>query len=481
MRVLCNLPLECFDERSAMPGIELCTYGPADRGHVDGVQFPPDVVFDPATEDWAALQARLPRDFTPDLVLIYWPDQDPLPAGIEHCPVPVVGVVSDYNLSLPYLVGLWPFFDAWLCDRAGVSLFERLSFAGVRYWNQYAHKRPFHRIHPDVARTIDLGFVGNLNPAVQRERAPWLERLRRLPQLGVTTEVHGGIRGAAYGRFLNACKIGWNRSIRGELNLRAFEVPACGALLLLEQGNLEVAEYFVPGEECVLYGDDLEAIVLELLGDPARLQRIARAGHRRVQDHRLGNRLPQLCAALQRLPRQRPASSPFERALGRATAMLPTWASGAAVAAAARDALRLAPDDPRARNLMALALLRWQPAQSGAPAWQLWQDALCRCPEYLPAAANLHALAQRAGDARLLRAAETALARCLPASTWAAIDGPTLPLGYAAAAVDRSLALQDAIRTGSPSAFGAAFAPVRSAYLPAAGDHRQSSIRAARA
>jgi len=173
VRLLCNLPLECFDERAAMQGIELCTFGPPDRMLVDGVHFPFDVAFDPSTGSWHELAARLPRGFEPDALLLYWPDQEPLPAGLEHCPVPVVGVVSDYNLSLPYLVGLWPFFDVLLCDRAGEDLFRRLSFADVRYWCQYAHKRPFHRLLPETgARDIDVGFAGNLNPIVQRERAP---------------------------------------------------------------------------------------------------------------------------------------------------------------------------------------------------------------------------------------------------------------------------------------------------------------------
>src|SRR5690606_16416545 len=143
--------------------------------------------------------------------------------------------------SLPYLVGLWPFFDLLLCDRAGVDLFRRLSFADVRYWCQYAHKRPFHRLDAGAGpRDVDIGFAGNLNPAVQRARAPWIERLRGLADRGVRVDVRSGVHGEAYGRFLNRCRIGWNRSIRGEMNLRAFEVPACGALLLMERDNLEV-------------------------------------------------------------------------------------------------------------------------------------------------------------------------------------------------------------------------------------------------
>ena len=135
MRILCNLPLECFDERAAMHGIELCTFGPTDRMLVDGVHFPFDVAFDPSKGSWHELRDALPNGFEPDLVLLYWPDQEPLPADLDDCPVPVVGVVSDYNLTLPYLTALWPHFDALLCDRGGVDLFETLSFAGTwRRW-----------------------------------------------------------------------------------------------------------------------------------------------------------------------------------------------------------------------------------------------------------------------------------------------------------------------------------------------------------
>jgi hypothetical protein len=73
-----------------MRGVELVSYGPPERMLVDGVHFPFDVAFDPSTGSYDELVARLPRGFTPELVLLYWPDQEPLPAGLEHCPVPVV-------------------------------------------------------------------------------------------------------------------------------------------------------------------------------------------------------------------------------------------------------------------------------------------------------------------------------------------------------------------------------------------------------
>ena len=457
MRILCNLPLECFDDRSKLRDVELCTFGPRDRMRVDGVHFAFDIPFDPSRGSWHELAAQLPTGFEPDLVLIYWPDQEPLPEGLEHCPVPVVGVISDYNLTLPYLVGLWPFFDSLLCDRNGVNLFERLSFQDVRYWCQFAHKAPFHRIYDDVTnRDIDIGFAGNLNPSVQRERAPWIERLRQLRSRGIHSDVRQGIQGADYGRFLNQCRIGWNRSIRGEMNLRAFEVPACGAVLMMEHSNLEVRDFFVPDEECVLYDDDnFEAIVSQLLREPKRMQRIATAGHRRVQDHRLGNRLHEL-QALAGNGLRRPDSSAIDRAHGRATAMLSTWASGEAIAKAAMAACRIAPDDPRSLNLLALATLRWRGSDGGQTAFELLQRAAAAAPDYLPAIVNLTAIARATDNAPLTRAVEAERDRRLAnAPSWFGIDGPTLPFGFDDCAVARSHALQQAVRNDAPQLFAA--------------------------
>lgn len=448
MRILCNLPLECFDDRAHLHGIELCTYGPADRMFVDGVHFPFDVVFDPSRGTWSELAAALPKGFVPDLVLCYWPDQEPLPAGLHECPVPVVGIVSDYNLTLPVLGWLQPCFDVLLCDRGGLDLFRALGYTDVRWFCQYTFKRSFHRLRPEVPRDLDLAFAGNLNPAVQRERAAWIGRLERLRHRGIAVEVRQGLFGEGYGRLLNRTRIGFNRSIRGEMNLRAFEVPACGALLLQERENLEVRDFFVPGEEVVLYGDDdFEPVVTSLLADPMRLARIAAAGHRRVQDYSLGRRLPMLCQLLEQRGPGRSRCGEADAALGRAAAMLTSWASGPAAVAAAVHACRLAPDSAAAHNVLALSDLRWRGAQAAAAAMLVLQRAVAMDPGYAPAAINLAELLASCGawDRQQVAAAhaETALAHdgaadgCL---------GPVLPLGFGAAAVDWASALQDAVR-----------------------------------
>ncbi len=461
-RILCNLPLECFEGREHFHGIELVTFGPPHRMLVDGVHYPFDVAFDPSQGSWEELRARLPPGFAPDLVLLFWPDQEPLPAGLHRAEVPVVGVVSDYNLTLPYLAGLWPFFDVLLCDRAGVPLFERLGFGDVRWFCQYTWKQPAHRLWPDAGpRDIDVAFAGNLNPAVQRERAPWIERVRRLDRLGIRTDVRSGIVGADYGRFLNRARIGWNRSIRGEMNLRAFEVPACGALLFLERENLEVREFLTPGEEVVLYGDDdFEELVREHLADEPRRAAMARAGHERIRQFGMGRRLQALCELLQTRGPGRPAADDATAALGRSVAMLPTWAEGPAVAAAAVEACRRLPADPRALNALALATLRWRGGAGGDQACQLWQKACALAPGYLPAAHNLGLLMAAAGreDLRHAARAETGR-RAAAARAFADIDGPLLPLGFGELAVDRSLQLQAAVRSGEVRRYAGGLIP----------------------
>ncbi|MCC6672296.1 MAG: glycosyltransferase family 1 protein [Planctomycetes bacterium] len=451
VKILCNLPLESFEPRAAYAPHELLTYGPADRMWVDGTWFPFDLAFDPSQGSIEQLLARVPGA-PPDLLLLYWPDQEPLPEGLERCPIPVVGVVSDFNLTLPALVGLWPFFDHLLVDRSGVDLFRRLGFAAVQPFVQFSHKTAWHRPWPGVPRDLDVAFAGNLNPVVQRERAPWLARLAALAERGVRVAVQSGIRGAAYGRFLSRARIGFNRSIRGEMNLRAFEVPACGALLLMERDNLEVREFFVPGEECVLYGDDdLEEVIGHLLADEPRRARIAAAGHRRVQEHRMSRRLAALLDLVRGPRSDRPPCDPAAAALGRAVAMLGTWAGGEAVIAAAHAALRHAPHDPRAGNAFALALLRADAARHATAAFAHLRDALRRAPTHLPSALNLAWLLQRGGDpcgAARLRAASLGLAAARPG--WADVDGPLLPFGFTTESIARAHALRDAVLAGDP-------------------------------
>jgi Flp pilus assembly protein TadD len=117
--------------------------------------------------------------------------------------------------------------------------------------------------------------------------------------------------------------------------------------------------------------------------------------------------------------------------------MLSTWADGPTVATAALAANHLAPNDARTLNLLGLATLRWRGGEGADAAWQLWQRALSMDARHVPAAVNLAAIAGATGDVRVQRATRAELERRLDGAVWTDLDGPTLPLVFAGAAVRR--------------------------------------------
>lgn len=453
MRILANFPLECFESRDRLTGLELVTFGPQNRMVVDKVHFPFDVGFDPSTEHFRALWKRLPQGFEPDCVLLYWPDQDPICAGLEECPVPVIGVLSDYNLTFPFVTGLAGHLDLLLVDRPGVSLFERLDFAAVREFCQFSWKRPFHFPIPGVPRDIDIGFCGNLNPTVQKERAPWLQRVAALGAQGHRSAVVSGLFGVDYGQFLNRCKIVFNRSIRGEMNLRAFEAPRCGAVLFQEEGNTELADFLTPGEECVVYNDDnFEDLVAEYLADDLARGEIAAAGHEKINGLGFSARLPQLEQHIQNPGPGRKQLSRGELELGRGTAMLSTWGGGVEALPPLIHACRELPDDPRPWNALAIARTRSE-GKLTPEVMKLLQRSVELDPGYIPAVFNAALLLVETGNLHQAHGVLDELDRRLGESPgFAQLDGCYGFQTFSAPSLAACDGLRAAVAAGDPAA-----------------------------
>jgi hypothetical protein len=285
-----GLDVRCFDRRDA------------------------DIAFDPAREPLEALWGRLPDGWTPDCLIWWSPEYSLLPDGLERCPVPSIAVLGDWNLGVWSTAPLLEAFDWVVTDRLGVELLGPQLGVPVDHWPAFAFDRDLHRRHPGDVRDVDVLFVGNTNPDVQVERAAWLARLARMGG-GRRVVLASGVFGEAYADLLRRSRIVWNRSIRGEMNMRAYEAPACGALLLMEAENLEVRAVFEDGVSCALYGaDDLEAVADRYLDDPVALERVADAGWRRVQRETYPRHLADL---LDRASTLRPGRRPFRD--------LPAW------------------------------------------------------------------------------------------------------------------------------------------------------------
>ena len=205
-----------------------------------------------------------------------------VPASLWRAPLPRVGLATDWHLLWHHYRGRLPRCDLVLTDRAGAEAMARQGIAA-----RAAILCGCERLFVDDAapaaglRDIDLLLVGNLNPAVQRERAPWLTRLAALGGHW-RVQIRTGTFGEAYRRLLNRTRIVFHFSARGKAGRRAFEAANAGALIFQEEGNRDLPAFFRDRQECVYYRpDDLEDLIdyyLEHEPERQALAEAARAG-----------------------------------------------------------------------------------------------------------------------------------------------------------------------------------------------------------
>lgn len=244
--------------------------------------------------------ARCPQGWKPEVYIHWSPEYNPAPIGIERADCLTVGVFGDWNLGGQAMHAIGGAFDTLVADRGGCELLRNAGFQDVIHGLLWAQDPALHRILPNVERDIDVLMIGNFNHAVQQERALWLARVARLAERH-NVVLTSGLYGEDYVRMMNRAKIVFNRSIRGELNMRAYEAPACGAMLFYEQGNPEVGYAFEDKEHCVLYGDDLEELLDFYLApeNQAERERITRNGTERVQVHSYSHHFAELLNSIE--------------------------------------------------------------------------------------------------------------------------------------------------------------------------------------
>jgi len=234
---------------------------------------------------WNELLGECPNGWTPDVYIHWSPEYNALPWGWETADCLTAGVFGDWNLGGVVMQQTAPGFDVTFADRGGGERLKRFGHRRVEYVPLWAYYPELHRTLPDSERDIDILMVGNFNHAVQWERSRWLARIARLSQRWRVLVVTG-VFGEEYVKLMNRAKIVFNRSIRGEINMRAYEAAACGAMLFYERENGEISSLYKDREECVLYGDeDLENLFSYYLApeNTAEREQIAAAGNRRVQ------------------------------------------------------------------------------------------------------------------------------------------------------------------------------------------------------
>jgi tetratricopeptide (TPR) repeat protein len=363
--------------------------------------------------------AQLPDGGKPDLFVFRHLETYPAPVGLEEADCPVAGVIGDWNLGGQAIQLIAPAFDLLLIDQNGCRVLRHLGFENARYAALWGYKPDIHRRLPDVERDLDVVMIGNLNPWIQRERARWIARVAQLSPRYQVVLVEG-VTGEDHTRLLNRAKIVFNHSIRGEMNARAFEAPAAGALMFYELGNDEVGQFLVDGEECVLYDDDnLEELLDYYLSHDAERQRIAEAGWRKVQGRSYPNDVvARIVAAAKAGLAEQPVSRRSDfRALPAADRRLrycDQWLTGMAwpepLERILREISAERPTDPGVGTRLAclLTLSPGDRSQQREKALAVAREVFARDPDNVLAIVNLVRLETQAGDAeqRLLHAAE---------------------------------------------------------------------------
>jgi tetratricopeptide (TPR) repeat protein len=242
-----------------------------------------DLVLAP-TDTWETLLTRLPAHWRPDFIVLDL-GYTTIPVCLWDAPVPLAALAPDAQLQWHFFRRFLPLCQLVLTDTAAVQAMHRLGITEATQANHFGLQDVFARPVPASSerRTIDVLFVGNLHPAVQRQRLQWLGRLARL---GGRWNVHitQGVHGEDYRRLLLRSRIVFNHSVRGEWNLRVGEACSCGALLFTESDNLEMPGAWKHGEDCVFYDEDnLEALLEHYLTDEDQRAGVAESGRRKAE------------------------------------------------------------------------------------------------------------------------------------------------------------------------------------------------------
>lgn len=288
----------------------------------------------PADCDWIpyyygeSLPALLSRlgDWEPELILWWGFAYTVLPAGLESAPCPVVLIASDWQ-SCAHEIWRWrEYFDLILGDQGLVQWLQARQYPHCAWWPGYGFSPRRFRPRPDLPKCWDLTYVGSLNPDTHPERMRCLRQLMPL-QEHFRLCLSDQIQGPAYAQILSQSRLVFNHSLRGEMNLRAFEAPACGALLLQEENNLEIARFLRPGKSCVLYrAETLLSTVRALLEAPEQLESMARAGQQEIQAFSYTHQFTQLLRELPHWLQQRGRSArrtPVSLEMRRRQALIP--------------------------------------------------------------------------------------------------------------------------------------------------------------
>ena len=241
---------------------------------------PCDIPMEPGQTDVNEILSRLPEGWTPDLFV--WADNGAafLPIGLDKLNCPSVALIGDTHTGqMDWRIDYAKMFShAYLMfTRHHIPEFEQAGVTNIG-WLPAACDPRFHGKF-DVAKSYEIGFIGQTNPQWHPDRVALLERLRAA---GFDLQVDGKIL-EEMSLFHSRSKIVFNRSLNLDLNRRVFEALCSGSMLLTDRLPAEsgLESLFASREHLVLYNDDeVEELARYYVDHDEEREAIAAAGRK---------------------------------------------------------------------------------------------------------------------------------------------------------------------------------------------------------
>ncbi len=248
--------------------------------------------------NYADIQLRLPKKFTPDLYL--WIDSGPgkLPPDLHSVKATKACYLIDTHVLLDLRLSMARHFDiVFLAQKAHMDAFREAGIENV-HWLPLACSPELHATATYGERQYDVAFVGSMG-AQDVRRLELLDRVKERFPNGVI----GQFWPEEMARIYAESKIVINISANRDLNMRVFEAMAAGALLVTDEAD-GLTDLFTEGRHLAVYhnDDELIATIERYLKDDRVRERIAAAGQELVlEQHTYERRVEEMLTRISAL------------------------------------------------------------------------------------------------------------------------------------------------------------------------------------